>query len=138
MRVSLTRSIAMTLLLAAVACGNYQPVQSVNGTEGPADIEANIRTLNEAKKTLSADPTNKVLSVILTLIEDKNGINRANAADALGDVGEHHGAAIKEPAIPVLVDMIERGDGFDQYARLKALRSFGLYAKDALSVLKRE
>ena len=52
-------------------------------------------------------------------------------------MGEQHGAVIKDSAVPILIDLVERGDGADQYATLKALRGFGPYATEAIQCYRK-
>jgi HEAT repeat protein len=129
----------LVVFFVVEGCASYQTGQQKGQAEGPnAPIEANILKLEQAQQKLSADPTDTAaLSVILTLIKDPNGINRSNAAHTLGQVGEEHGSVIKDIAVPVLIEMVERGDGFDRRAALKALRGFGPHATTATPVLRK-
>lgn len=54
----------------------------------------------------------------------------------LGEVGEDNGATISEVAVPLLMNMVKNGDGFDQYAALKSLRGFGPHATEAIPILR--
>jgi HEAT repeat protein len=137
MRLGIMVSIVLAGILRVVACTNNHAVQSVPRTQQLSTIEANIEKLKQAQQRLLADPTDKAaLSVIMTLIKDSNGINRVNAASMLGDVGEEHGEIIKDSVVPLLIHMVESGDGFDQYAALKALRGFGPHATAAIPSLR--
>jgi len=125
--------------MALAACGDYYTGQSNQRAEDPnAAIEANIQRLTEAQQKLSANPDDPTaLSMILKLLKDPNGINRSNAAHTLGEVGAEHGDIIKTSAVPLLTEMAEHGDGGDQYAAVKALRSFGPHAVAAKPLLRR-
>lgn len=125
-------------LVSGASCAKPSQVAPVAQNSDPnSAIEANIQKLREAQKRLSQDPRDKeALSVFITLLKDPNGINRANAASVLGEVGEENGAAIRGSAVPLLINMVEHGDGFDQYAALKALRGFGPHATEAIPILR--
>jgi HEAT repeat protein len=126
------------LFLLGQACSGNQAAQSARQAEDAnTTIEANILKLKEAREKFSADPSDQAaLSVILKLLKDGNGINRANAAAALGEVGEKYGEVIKASTVPILIEMVERGDEADRYAALKALRAFGPHANDAIPILR--
>jgi HEAT repeat protein len=99
-------------------------------------IEANIERLRNAQDRLEKNPRDtKALSLILSLLRDSNGINRANAAAVLGQTGERIGAEIKDQAVPPLIHLLETGDEGDRYAASKALRDFGSHAKAAIPAL---
>jgi HEAT repeat protein len=99
-------------------------------------IEANIERLRNAQDRLEKNPRDaKALSLILSLLRDSNGINRANAAAVLGQTGERIGPEIKDEAVPLLIHLLETGDEFDRHAASKALRDFGPHAKAAIPVL---
>ncbi len=134
----LVAGVLTTSLVSGASCANRAQVAPVAQKSDPnAAIEANIQKLREAQKKLSQDPKDKeALSVFITLLKDPNGINRANAASVLGEVGEENGAAIRGAAVPLLIAMVEHGDGFDQYAALKALRGFGPHATEAIPILR--
>ena len=137
MRGSFIFGFTLAALMALAACGDYRG-QSNKQTEDPnAAIDANIQKLTEAQRKLSANPTDPTaLSVILKLLKDSNGINRSNAAHTLGEVGAEHGDIIETSAVPLLIEMAEHGDGGDQYAAVKALRSFGPHAAAAKPLLR--
>lgn len=137
MRSDMMVGIVLSGVLAVVACTNHRAVQPVRQTQQLSTIEANIEKLKQAKQKLLVDPTDEAaLSVIMTLIKDSNGINRANAASALGEVGEEHGDMIKNSTVPILIHMVESDDGADQFAALKALRAFGPHATAAIPILR--
>jgi len=132
-------TIAVAAILSGGSCQDRGAVQPVaQQTADPnAAIEANIQRLRDAQDKLSKNPKDKeALSVFLTLLKDPNGINRSNAAAVLGEVGEENGAVISEDAVPLLINMVKNGDGFDQYAALKALRGFGPHATEAIPILR--
>jgi FOG: HEAT repeat len=132
-------SIALAEVLGLFSCTNDRAVQSVRRTDDPnASVEANLIKLTEAKQKLLVDPFDKAaLSIVLTLLNDPNGINRSNAANTLGEVGEKHGEIIAASAVPALIDRLERGDEGDQYSALKALRGFGPHAQLSIPIVKR-
>ena len=106
------------------------------GFQSTFQVEANIERLRHAEDRLLQDPKDKkALSLILTLLKDRNGINRSNAAAVLGEVGEKVGAGIKDEAVPSLINLLETGDKFDRYAASGALRGFGTHAKAAVPAL---
>jgi HEAT repeat protein len=126
-------------LLSGASCQDRGPLQPVaQQTANPnAAIEANIQRLREAQDKLSKNPKDQeALSVFLSLLKDPNGINRSNAAAVLGEVGEDNGAAISAAAVPELINMVQNGDDYDQYAALKALRGFGPHATEAIPILR--
>ena len=131
-------AVTLAALMALAACGDDYTGQSNQRAENPnAAIEANIQKLSEAEQKLSASPNDPTaLSVILKLLKDPNGINRSNAAHSLGEVGAEHGDIIKDSTVPLLIEMFEHGDGGDQYAAVKALRSFGPHAVAAKPLLR--
>lgn len=132
-------TIAVAAILSGGSCQDRGAVQRLaqQTAERNAAIEANIQRLRDAQDKLSKNPKDKeALSVFLNLLKDPNGLNRSNAAAVLGEVGEENGAAISEDAVPLLINMVKNGDGFDQYAALKALRGFGPHATEAIPILR--
>ena len=132
-------ALAAISLLSGASCQDRGVVQPVaQQTANPnAAIEANIQRLREAQGRLSKNPKDKeALTVFLTLLRDPNGINRSNAAAVLGEVAKEHGSTISADAVPILINMVRNGDGFDQYAALKALREFGPNATEAIPILR--
>jgi HEAT repeat protein len=106
------------------------------GFQSTRQIEANIERLRNAQDRLEKNPRDtEALSLILSLLRDRNGINRANAAAVLGQTGERVGAQIKDDAVPQLIDLLETGDEFDRHAASGALRDFGPHAKAAIPAL---
>jgi HEAT repeat protein len=116
------------LITTAAGCNMY--------SQSTKQIEANIERLREAQSKLLKNPNDKqALSVILSLMRDKNGINRANAAAVLGEVGEDVSGSINDEAVPALINLLDKGDEFDKRAAACALRKFGPHAKAAIPVL---
>lgn len=134
----LSIGIFVTSLLTGASCMNRTAEGPFAQTANPnAAIEANIRKLREAQEKLSENPKDKdALSVILTLLKDPNGINRSNAAAVLREVGEQNGAAVKEDAVPLLIDMVRHGDASDKHVALDAIRGFGPKATEAIPILR--
>jgi HEAT repeat protein len=129
----------LTLLLTIEACSAERAVQpDTPAREQIPTVEANMTELDQAHQKLLANPRDETaLSTILTLMRDPNGINRANAAHFLGQVGEKHGDVIKGSAIPALIELFKRDGGTDEYAALKSLRDFGRHAVEAMPIIRK-
>jgi HEAT repeat protein len=103
-----------------------------------AHVEENIGVLQAAQHRLEANPDDdEALQIIVTLLKDSNGINRSNAAAVLGYAGERVGAALKNKALPPLIELLDKGDETDKQAAAKAIRRFGANSTEAIPVLRK-
>lgn len=131
----------MACLLNGVGCRNparMDKAAELKVSQANSAIEANIQRLREAQDKLSKNPNDReALSTMLLLLKDENGINRANAAAILGEVGESQGAALEAEVVPLLIDLHNHVGGVDRYAAVKALRGFSPHAKAAIPLLRK-
>lgn len=106
---------------------------------GCQSIEVKNQRLAEAQSRLLANPQDKTAlsQVVEMLRSDSNYVARANAAATLGTVAEKNAAAIKDAAVPALMNALERDDLGVRDSSARALVKFGPLAKDAIPVLRR-
>ena len=111
-------------------------VLTISGCD--AQVRKNIERLTSAQARLEANPNDEeALSTILKLLNDRNGINRANAAAVLGHAAERVGGSIKDKALPPLIRLLDDGDAYDKRAAAKGISGFGVHAAAANPVLRK-
>ena len=92
-----------------------------------------------AQNRLIANPQDKaaLAEIVDMLRSDSSIVARANAASALGTVAEQHAGAIKDVAVPSLIDALDRDTIGVKDSAARSLAKFGRFAKDAIPVLRK-
>lgn len=108
-------------------------------SSGCQSIEVKNERLAEFQARLLANPQDKAAlsQVVAMLKSDSINVTRANAAATLGTVAEKHAAAVKDAAVPALINALDRDDLGVRDSAARALVKFGPLAKDAIPVLRK-
>jgi HEAT repeat protein len=111
------------ITVCGMGCG-LQAIQEIN------------RQLQEAEKKLLKNPQDQQgWAVIFKYLKDSDTVARGNAIVAIGNVGEKKGAEIKEVAMPILIEALEKDNVFVRRDAAQALKNFGRHGEAAIPAL---
>lgn len=91
---------------------------------------------SQAASATGSEVERQLSEAVKTLTTDKDTVARANAATTLGQLGEKHGASLKDGAVPSLIRALQNDNIFVKKTAACALIKFGPHAQEAIPILR--